>query len=35
MDFIVQNLPALICVLVGIGLLVAEAFMQNAGLIIW
>ena len=31
MDFIVQNLPALICVLVGIGLLVVEAFIPGFG----
>ncbi len=31
MDFIAQNIPALICTLVGIGLLVLEAFMPGFG----
>ena len=31
MEFIAQNIPALICTLVGIGLLVLEAFMPGFG----
>ena len=31
MEFIAQNIPALICVLAGVGLLVVEAFMPGFG----
>ena len=31
-NFILQNLPAILCALVGVGLLVLEAFMPGFGL---